>query len=145
MPHPFKPLDPRPARHGWHPGKGDYCGVCHKCDAQFLGAKRCYTCADCAYAEPDPAPPVPLPVYEGLGRWLSAALEDPKVCEEMKADIRKWFERGEPDPLTMAVDLAVETLGDWLTDHTEQVFEEEPTIDGVRTALQEALETRLKK
>lgn len=26
-----------------------------------------------------------------LGSWLSAALEDPAVCEEMKSDIRDWF------------------------------------------------------
>lgn len=31
-----------------------------------------------------------------LGRWMSAALDDPKVCEEMKADIREWFSAGEP-------------------------------------------------
>ena len=27
-----------------------------------------------------------------VGKWLSAALDDPKVCDEMKADIRKAFE-----------------------------------------------------
>lgn len=27
-----------------------------------------------------------------LGWWMSAALDDPQVCEEMKADIRAWFE-----------------------------------------------------
>ena len=27
-----------------------------------------------------------------IGFWLSAALEDFTVCEEMKHDIRKWFE-----------------------------------------------------
>ena len=26
-----------------------------------------------------------------VGRWLSAALDDPSVCEEMKADIRLWM------------------------------------------------------
>lgn len=31
-----------------------------------------------------------------MGRWLSAALDDPKVCEAMKADIREWFSAGEP-------------------------------------------------
>jgi len=30
-----------------------------------------------------------------LGSWMSAALDDPKVCEEMKADIREWFAAGE--------------------------------------------------
>ena len=27
-----------------------------------------------------------------IAKWLSAALDDPQVCEEMKADIRAWFE-----------------------------------------------------
>ena len=27
-----------------------------------------------------------------VGPWLSAALEDPEVCKEMKADINAWFE-----------------------------------------------------
>lgn len=31
-----------------------------------------------------------------LGAWLSAALDDPTVCEAMKADIREWFGAGEP-------------------------------------------------
>lgn len=26
-----------------------------------------------------------------LGAWMSAALEDDNVCEEMKMDIRNWF------------------------------------------------------
>jgi hypothetical protein len=29
---------------------------------------------------------------EVLGLWLSAALEDPKVCREMKAAIHNWLE-----------------------------------------------------
>lgn len=29
-----------------------------------------------------------------LGAWLSAALDDPAVCEEMKTDIRAWFATG---------------------------------------------------
>jgi len=29
---------------------------------------------------------------ERIGSWLSAALEDPSVCEEMKEDVRYWFE-----------------------------------------------------
>lgn len=28
---------------------------------------------------------------EKLGSWMSAALEDGQVCEEMKRDIRDWF------------------------------------------------------
>ena len=30
--------------------------------------------------------------FDGIGKWLSAALEDPNVCEEMKQDIREWFD-----------------------------------------------------
>lgn len=29
-----------------------------------------------------------------LGAWLSAALDDPKVCDAMKADINRWFSAG---------------------------------------------------
>jgi hypothetical protein len=35
-------------------------------------------------------------VSVNLGSWLSAALDDPKVCDAMKADIREWFSAGEP-------------------------------------------------
>jgi hypothetical protein len=31
-----------------------------------------------------------------IGAWLSAALDDPAVCEAMKADIRRWFSSGQP-------------------------------------------------
>lgn len=27
-----------------------------------------------------------------IGGWLSASLDDPSVCEEMKTDVRAWFE-----------------------------------------------------
>ena len=27
-----------------------------------------------------------------IGSWLSAALDDKMVCEEMKNDVRSWFE-----------------------------------------------------
>lgn len=33
-----------------------------------------------------------------LGAWLSAALDDPGVCAEMKADINAWFSAGQPLP-----------------------------------------------
>jgi hypothetical protein len=32
-----------------------------------------------------------------ISKWLSAALEDPAVCEEMKADIRAWLEHHDDD------------------------------------------------
>ena len=31
-----------------------------------------------------------------IGWWLSAALEDPEVSTEMKADINAWFEAHQP-------------------------------------------------
>lgn len=31
-----------------------------------------------------------------LGAWMSAALDDPKVCAAMKSDIQEWFSAGEP-------------------------------------------------
>ncbi|HXP66899.1 MAG TPA: hypothetical protein VN815_15595 [Steroidobacteraceae bacterium] len=31
-----------------------------------------------------------------IGWWISAALEDPSVCAEMKADINAWFEAHQP-------------------------------------------------
>lgn len=31
--------------------------------------------------------------YKEIGKWLSASLEDPNVCDEMKQDIRNWFKR----------------------------------------------------
>jgi hypothetical protein len=33
-----------------------------------------------------------LGARDGIGRWLSAALDDPKVCAEMKTDIEEWME-----------------------------------------------------
>ena len=32
---------------------------------------------------------------EAIGPWLSAALEDPNICKEMKQDIEYWFEEEE--------------------------------------------------
>src|SRR5262245_3440359 len=32
-----------------------------------------------------------LEACDGVGKWLSAALDDPKVCDEMKADINAFF------------------------------------------------------
>lgn len=37
--------------------------------------------------------------HHAIGKWLSAALEDPSTCEAMKADIRAWFAAGEPSPV----------------------------------------------
>lgn len=40
--------------------------------------------------DPDKQTGIYSPNYR-IGRWLSAALEDPNTCEEMKSDIRDWF------------------------------------------------------
>lgn len=54
-----------------------------------------------------------------LGPWLAAALDDPAVCDEMKADIREWFSAGEPvstapspSPVARVPDRA-ETYAEW--------------------------------
>lgn len=45
------------------------------------------------------APTAPVEASESeqlwsVGSWLSAALDDPKVCDAMKSDIRDWFDNG---------------------------------------------------
>jgi hypothetical protein len=32
-----------------------------------------------------------------VGKWLSAALGDPAVCDEMKCDIRSWLDAAHPE------------------------------------------------
>lgn len=39
-------------------------------------------------------PPERHPPFWSLGYWMSAALDDPAVCEAMKADIHEWFDGG---------------------------------------------------
>jgi hypothetical protein len=41
--------------------------------------------------------------------------------------------------LLSTMDRAIELLGDWLTDNTETVFEEQPEIDDIRSELIEAV------
>lgn len=36
-----------------------------------------------------------------IGKWLSAALDDPKVCAEMKEDIEDWFKAVERAELAL--------------------------------------------
>lgn len=42
--------DPRPALGGWCPG--GYLNRCKGCGEYYLGDKRCWQCADCAYDAP---------------------------------------------------------------------------------------------
>jgi hypothetical protein len=41
--------------------------------------------------------------------------------------------------LRAAIDDATAELGHWLTDNTDEAFEEEPDIDGVRSSLLETI------
>lgn len=34
----------------------------------------------------------PVEIVHGIGRWLSAALEDDHVCDSMKKDIEAWMD-----------------------------------------------------
>jgi len=43
-----KPEDARPPHKGWAPG--GYMCFCRGCEEHFIGDKRAYQCADCAYA-----------------------------------------------------------------------------------------------
>jgi len=43
----YKPADERPQKYGWAPGS--YLCACNTCGYGFWGAKRAWTCADCAY------------------------------------------------------------------------------------------------
>lgn len=43
--------DSRPPRKGWAPG--EYISPCNTCKSSFMGEKRAYMCADCAYANYD--------------------------------------------------------------------------------------------
>lgn len=61
-----------------------------------------------AFAEIAPSPPVSREADE-LGKWLSAALDDPNVCDAMKADINAWFNAGQPVP-SAAVDAVLALL-----------------------------------
>ena len=45
-----------------------------------------------------------------IGAWLSAALEDPMVCDEMKQDIKDWFDQTN-DRIVRATDFACPRCG----------------------------------
>jgi hypothetical protein len=170
--------DPRPHRHGWAPG--GYINKCGGgCGKYFIGAKRAYSCADCAYAQPDPAPPVPRGMFQPrdtvsykwtIGGKPPNTLTETAIISEIeetrdfqRALLHKndhewdprWIDlreltlvhRPEPvlTPLQIAVQKAVEVLGEWLTDNTSKVFEEAADIDEVRSNLDEALRLSLEK
>ena len=43
----FDNIDARPPKHGWFTGM--YFCKCRNCSKTFTGAKRSWTCSDCAY------------------------------------------------------------------------------------------------
>ncbi len=55
-----------------------------------------------------------------IGAWLSAALEDPMVCDEMKQDIKDWFDQTN-DRIVRATDFECPRCG-----HCCQALETEP-------------------
>jgi len=63
--------------------------------------------------DPQPSTSDPSDITYRIGRWLSAALDDPKVCHEMKADILAWMEAGKPNVQPS------DTLPDWKQDQAE--------------------------
>lgn len=86
-------------------------------DQEYLGSPDCpYTsphgtiCNKCGKQQEGPAAPPPRP--HPVGRWLAAALDDPKICQEMKDDINSWFAAGAPSSYDdwMALKQEVEQL-----------------------------------
>lgn len=76
-----------------------------------------------------------------LGAWLSAALDDPKVCDAMKADIEAWFGAGKPaaslppatDPAIQKLEQTLLLARSWIN-HTRSCafWTHTPTEDGYR-------------
>lgn len=46
-----------------------------------------------------------------IGGWLSAALDDPSVCEDMKNDIRAWLNAGSPSAPSKPLSVRLLTRG----------------------------------
>lgn len=72
---------------------------------------NCYK--DCILSEPPSTlqaggmPPEVEDMYEAsmeLAKWLSAALDDPKVCDEYKEAINNWFNCAMPYPVAEGKD-----------------------------------------
>ncbi len=51
----YEARDIRPAKSGWAPG--GYVRPCLSCGKEFIGEKRSYQCAQCAYAKTTQEPP----------------------------------------------------------------------------------------
>jgi hypothetical protein len=80
----------------------------NRLEAALLGDEVCKHCVELARSylvDALSSSPPEQPAFRGrmldqanykIGAWLSAALEDPNVCAEMKADINAWFEAHQP-------------------------------------------------
>lgn len=89
-----------------------HCSICEGMDHHWdyfgdeIDGEPVYSCKHCEAIKPvedaddalaSPSPPVSREADE-LGKWLSAAMDDPNVCDAMKADINAWFNAGQPVP-----------------------------------------------
>ena len=91
--HVLKEEDSRPQRGGWAPG--GYTSTCRTCGDGYIGDKRSWLCADCAYKDAEPTPtrtlseelmsiapmitgeePVPAGVIDKLPKSPSRSWED---------------------------------------------------------------------
>lgn len=63
------------------------CGGCKRC---LSGSSRCPNHATPTSASVQAEGP--HPTEDALGKWLSAALEDPMTCAEMRADTEAWMQ-----------------------------------------------------
>lgn len=84
---------PEKQEHPSEPSKTEYKEAAERC--RDMGAD---TFADCFEKAAQPAEPVSddQNASNRIGAWLSAALDDPNACDEFKADVRAWFDAGEP-------------------------------------------------
>jgi len=75
-------------------GGGAYLSHHLSMDAAKAAAQTDYAARTIAALSPAPAVPADAGLDDAadrLGAWLSAALDDPNVCDAMKADIQAWF------------------------------------------------------
>ena len=76
--------------------------------------------------------------------WIQEALEskDKRVTQLIRYNseqiVRRRFEKAKADIYQKALQTIEDRLGAWLVDNTEEVFEEEPEIDAIRSLTDEA-------
>jgi hypothetical protein len=93
--------DKRPQRHGWAPG--GYWRKCRTCNDDYMGDKRSWICADCAYNLPLPVPPdISLP--PSLQSQLTTALDQLEKAKKALREIQLKL-----DPTYYGVGMATAT------------------------------------